>query len=59
MPWSAQSFKSKHNKKLSPKHAQHAASVANAVLRRTGDEGQAIRVGNFVGNHHHRGGKKR
>ena len=46
MPWDANSFKSKHNKSLSAPKARKAAKVANAILRKTGDEGQAIRVAN-------------
>lgn len=45
MPWDPQSFK-KHNKKLSPAKAAHAAKVANAVLKQSGDEGKAVRIAN-------------
>lgn len=45
MPWDGPSFH-KHNGHLTPEQSAHAASVANAVLRRTGDEGMAIRVAN-------------
>lgn len=41
MPWDAVSFK-RHNRKLSPKRAAKAARIANAILKRTGDEGLAI-----------------
>lgn len=46
MPWDSKSFKSKHNKKLSPAQARKTAKVANAILRETGDEGKAIRIAN-------------
>ena len=46
MPWDAKSFRSKHNKKLLPAAAGKAAGIANAVLRRTGDEGLAIATAN-------------
>jgi hypothetical protein len=45
MPWTAESFQ-RHNHGLSPAHAAHAASVANAILRRTGDEGLSIATAN-------------
>lgn len=46
MPWSGSSFKSGHNKSLSGKQASKAARVANAILKRTGDEGLAIATAN-------------
>jgi len=45
MPWTAKTF-SKHNKKLKGKRASLAARIANAVLRESGDEGNAIRIAN-------------
>lgn len=45
MPWSAESF-ARHNHALSGKKAEKAASIANAILRDTGDEGKAIRIAN-------------
>lgn len=45
MPWSGRSF-SKHNHSLSGAGASKAASIANAVLKRSGDEGMAIAVAN-------------
>lgn len=45
MPWTGKSFR-KHNKKLKGKSAKRAAKVANAILRKTGKEGLAIRVAN-------------
>jgi hypothetical protein len=47
MPWTAESFRSKHNKKLTPEQAQEAAKIANAILRDTGDEAKAIRIANY------------
>lgn len=41
MPWSASSF-SKHDHALSSPQSAHAARVANAIVRRGGDEGVAI-----------------
>ena len=48
MPWTAGSFKKKHNKGLTGAQAKRAASTANAVLRKTGDDAQAIRIANSV-----------
>ena len=47
MPWNSKSIL-KHNKKLkkSPAKAKSAAKQANAILRKTGDEGLAIAVAN-------------
>lgn len=45
MPWSGKSFK-KHNKSLSPLGSDKAASIANAVLKKSGDEGMAIAIAN-------------
>ena len=46
MPWTAQNFRSRHNKSLSDLQAAHAARMANAILQRTGDEGLAIATAN-------------
>ena len=46
MPWTASTFRSKHNKKLPKPAAKKAAKVANAILKRTGDEGLAIATAN-------------
>lgn len=46
MPWTGASFRAKHNKGLSTGQADKAASVANAILRETGDDGKAIRIAN-------------
>ena len=47
-PWTPTSFRSKHNKSLTPAQSKVAAEVANKVLARTGDEGRAIREANAV-----------
>jgi uncharacterized protein YdaT len=46
MPWSGKSFGSRHNHSLSGAGAAKAASIANAILKRSGDEGMAIAVAN-------------
>lgn len=46
MPWTPSSFKTKHNKSLTPSQAKEAAKIANAVLKETGDEAKAIRIAN-------------
>jgi len=46
LPWSAESFKSKHNKKLSKSQSASAAAQANAMLRRGVPEGEAIATAN-------------
>jgi uncharacterized protein YdaT len=46
MPWDAKSFRSKHNKGLSPAKAAKAAKQANAVLRAGVPEGEAIAIAN-------------
>jgi hypothetical protein len=57
MPWSPKSFTLRHNKRLTPKQAARASAIANDVLRRTGDEGLAVRTANGVVRTS--GGKKR
>ncbi len=47
MPWTGKGFK-KHNKKLSGSEASHAARIANAVLKQSGDEGMAIATANKI-----------
>lgn len=46
MPWNASNFKAKHNKKLTTPQAGKAAKQANAILKKSGDEGLAIAVAN-------------
>lgn len=59
MPWTARDT-GRHNKKAakSPKAKQAWSKTANAVLKRTGDEGQAIRVADSVANRMY-GGKRK
>jgi len=38
MPWTAKSFRKRHNKKLTPAQARKAAKIANAILRETGGQ---------------------
>ena len=45
MPWTGKTFK-KHNKKLSGSQSTHAARIANAILKHSGDEGMAIATAN-------------
>lgn len=45
MPWTA-SDAPKHNKNLSRDSQERWARIANSVLARTGDDGQAIRIAN-------------
>lgn len=49
MPWTGKSFASKHNHKLKGASAAKASRVANAILKKTGDEGKAIRIANSIG----------
>lgn len=46
MPWSAKTFKSRHNKGLSSGQAKKAAAQANAILRSGGSERVAIATAN-------------
>lgn len=46
MPWDAKSFKAKHNHSLTAGQAKKASAQANAILKKTGDEGLAIAVAN-------------
>lgn len=46
MPWTTRQV-AKHNKKAkSPKRKRQWTKVANSILKRTGDEGRAIRGAN-------------
>ena len=48
MPWTAKSAK-KHSKKANtPKKKRQWSKVANAVLKKTGNEGLAVRIANGV-----------
>jgi len=46
MPWTAKTFKSRHNHKLSKGQAASAAAQANAMLKRGVPEGEAIATAN-------------
>lgn len=46
MPWTAQSFRSRHNKSLSTRQAVKASAMANAMLRSGASEGVAIATAN-------------
>lgn len=46
MPWNAESFREKHNKKLSDAAASKAASMANAMIKSGVPEGEAIATAN-------------
>lgn len=50
MPWSAQTYRSKHNKKLSTDEAGKAATQANAMLKAGVPEGEAIATANKQAN---------
>ena len=57
MPWTPEQFASRHNKALRGSAAAKAASIANAVLKRSGDEGMAIATANkFAETHRADGG---
>ena len=46
MPWTVKEFKTRHNHKLSPTQAQHAANMANAILRSGASDRIAIATAN-------------
>lgn len=46
MPWTPQSFRSKHNKSLTPAQSRKAAKIANNILKRGGSEREAIATAN-------------
>jgi hypothetical protein len=48
MPWTPADAKAKTHKASSPKKQRQWSAVANNVLERTGDDGQAIRQANAV-----------
>lgn len=60
MPWTPDSFATKHNHKLSGKAARGAAEVANEQLAKGASDATAIKIGNAVGDRvmaHEGGGK--
>jgi hypothetical protein len=46
MPWTGAQFAERHNHGMTPAQATHASHIANAILRRSGDEGMAIATAN-------------
>jgi uncharacterized protein YdaT len=58
MPWSARSFRSKHNHKLSPAQAGKAARQANAMLEAGVPEGEAIATANKTAERKSKGSRK-
>ena len=46
MPWNARQVARKTKKAKSPKQKRQWVHVANSVLKRTGDEGRAVRSAN-------------
>jgi uncharacterized protein YdaT len=46
MPWTGPQFQQKHNHGLSETQSSQPARVANAILKKTGDEGAAIAIAN-------------
>jgi hypothetical protein len=58
MPWTnGKEFASRHNHALHGDAASKAASIANAILKRSGDEGMAIATANkYAKNHRANGG---
>lgn len=46
MPFTAQSFRTRHNKKLGLGASRHAAAQANAMIANGVPEGEAIAVAN-------------
>ena len=56
MPWTGSSF-AKHNHGLTGPESSHAARIANAVLKRSHDDGMAIAVANRYFQRHDDGGQ--
>lgn len=46
MPWTSRQARQHTHKATTPKKKRQFAAVANDVLKRTGDEGRAVRAGN-------------
>lgn len=46
MPWTAKDAKDKTKKASTPAKKKKWSKVANAILKKTGDEGMAIRIAN-------------
>lgn len=59
MPWTPSDGPARHTKKAkSPTAKRQWADVANSVLKKTGDEGRAVREANGVVANRRRVGKK-
>ena len=49
MPWTPKSGPSRHTKKANtPARKKAWSATANAVLKKSGDEGKAVRIANYV-----------
>ena len=48
MPWQAKDASAKNHKADTPRKKGQWAAIANNVLKRTGDDGQAIKTANGV-----------
>ena len=48
MPWTPSDARSKDRKADTPKKKREWSDIANSVLKRTGDEGRAVRSANGV-----------
>jgi hypothetical protein len=46
MPWSGTGFAQRHNKSLRGAAAVKVGEIANAIMRGTGDDGEAARIAN-------------
>lgn len=46
MPWSPKDAPKKTKKADTPKEKEQWAKVANSVLKKTGDDGKAVRIAN-------------
>lgn len=46
MPWTAKTFRQRHNRKLSPVQAKKAAKIATGMVKAGVDEGMAIATAN-------------
>jgi hypothetical protein len=51
MPWEASDASGKTKKASSPKKKRQWSKIANSVLKKTGDEGKAVKTANGVLKH--------
>jgi hypothetical protein len=58
-PWTASSAKRHSRKASTPKKQRQWSAVANSVLKKTGDEGAAVRAANGVIKKGRKKGRKR